>query len=269
MQKYIDIHSHSLHSMDGKDSVPELCRRAEALKIAAYAITDHCEMNNFQADNCRVHILKSLEEMERLRRERHWNTELLTGVEIGQALEFRGETERFLDEIWDKTDFVIGSLHAMYRYTDFYFLDYRNENIPELLKRYFVELLDLVRWGRFDSLAHITYPIRYMKEQGYEPDLEAEREAIERVLRAQAERGGAIEVNTSGLRGTLKETLPPFWMVKRFRELGGEYVTIGSDSHCVEDVGKGIADAANLLKEAGFTHMTYYKKHKPIQIPIE
>ncbi|MGI5896775.1 MAG: histidinol-phosphatase HisJ family protein [Oscillospiraceae bacterium] len=277
MQQYIDLHSHSNFSPDADNSVYAMCSRAEALGLAAYAITDHCDMNGFMDDNGRPWITveqmlervrSSLAEMRRVRTEKEWKLLLLKGIELGQPFENPQLANSFLDEIWDSTDFIIGSLHNITGCTDFAFLDYTQENIPELLERYFVELVELVRWGRFDALGHITYPLRYMIAQGREGDIAPYWGYIDDVLRTQAQNGKAIEINTSGLRQKMKQTMPPFSIVQRFRELGGEHVTIGSDSHCTADVGKGSAEAVVMLKEAGFSQLTYFVRHKPVQIPI-
>lgn len=268
MQKYIDLHSHSSHSPDADHSVADMCRAAEQKGLYAYAVTDHCEMNDFIGGGYVNTIPASLAEMEQVRSSEEWKTVLLKGIEVGQALENRAVSDSFLDDVWGKTDFILGSLHNMVAYTDFAFLDYHNENIPALLKRYFTELLSLAEWGRFDSLAHMTYPLRYMKAQGFEVDLDPYKKQIDEILSCLAKTGHALEVNTSGLRQTMRETMPPFWVVRRFKELGGHYVTVGSDSHCTQDVGKGIAEAICLIKEAGFQTLTYYVQHKPVELPI-
>lgn len=271
MQKYIDLHTHSLNSPDADDSVRDMCLQAAKLGLFAYAVTDHCEMNDFERGGYRESTLRSLSEIKRVREQREKNFPiLLRGVELGQALENRSLSDSFCDEIFPDTDFIIGSLHNLNKYPDFAFLDYSKENILDLMKRYFSELNDLVRWGRFDSLGHITYPLRYITgEAGISVDLEPVKDLIDEVLRFQAEQNRAIEVNTSGLRQKLGETMPPLWIVKRFRELGGRYVTVGSDAHCIDDLGKGIIDGVKLIKEAGFSHITYYQKHQPRLIPID
>ena len=57
-------------------------------------------------------------------------------------------------------------------------------------------------------------------------------------------------------------------IIKRFKELGGKYVTIGSDAHRWGDVGSGIEDGMRVLLKCGFTHFTVYEKRKPRLLPI-
>lgn len=56
--------------------------------------------------------------------------------------------------------------------------------------------------------------------------------------------------------------------MKRFKEVGGRYITFGSDAHHYYDVGKNIADGMEMAKAAGFTYLTIYEQHVPMLVPI-
>ena len=70
----------------------------------------------------------------------------------------------------------------------------------------------------------------------------------------------ALEVNTR--RGRDLDYWPP--LLRWFRECGGELVTVGADAHRPQDVAKGIPEALELLKAAGFRHVTTFAGRKPI-----
>ena len=57
--------------------------------------------------------------------------------------------------------------------------------------------------------------------------------------------------------------MPHLPWVKRYRELGGEIITIGSDAHFLEHVGAGVAECMDMMKEAGYKYFTYYIDRKP------
>ena len=119
-------------------------------------------------------------------------------------------------------------------------------------------------------MGHLTYPLRYIEgDHGIPVDLSKHQEAIDGIFRALIDSGKALEVNTSGLRQKIGRALPDLPLVRRYRELGGELVTLGSDAHCVEDLGKGIEAGMDLLREAGFRHFAVYEQHKPILLPLE
>ena len=169
----------------------------------------------------------------------------------------------------NELDFILCSLHEIKDTQDFYYLDYGNEDVPSLLARYFDEVMETVKWNKFDSLAHLTYPIRYIcGEYGIKVDLSEYKDIIDEILSTLATNGKALEVNSSGLGMKIGETLPPEWIIKRFRELGGEYVTVGSDAHLPQNVGYRIKDVFELIKKCGFDSVVYYEKHKPIKVEI-
>ena len=91
---------------------------------------------------------------------------------------------------------------------------------------------------------------------------------LDAVLETLIKNDKALEVNTSGLRQLIGTTLPDENVIRRFRELGGRYVTLGSDAHRWGDVGAGIEDGLNLLLKCGFTHFTVYSKREPVMLPV-
>lgn len=83
-----------------------------------------------------------------------------TGIELGQPTQNKLAADDVLS-LCDY-DFVIGSLHNLKNEQDFYFLEYNNDNVNDLLERYFTQLYELAVDNRFDTLAHMTYPLRYI-----------------------------------------------------------------------------------------------------------
>jgi histidinol-phosphatase (PHP family) len=63
--------------------------------------------------------------------------------------------------------------------------------------------------------------------------------------------------------------MPGEEIVKRFKDLGGEYITIGSDAHYADHLGAGIPEGMAIAERCGFKTVTLYQKREPIQIPIE
>ena len=149
------------------------------------------------------------------------------------------------------------------------------QSVPDLdkillLSDYFDHVLQVAKWGQFDSLAHLTYPLRYILAQpGLRVELSKYREKIDAVLLELIQQKKALEVNTSGLRQQIGDTLPDAGIVRRFYELGGTYVTLGSDAHRWADVSAGIEEAMSMIYKTGFRHYTIYSKREPRLVPIE
>ena len=276
-QGMADYHLHTTVSPDGMNTMEELCDAALEKGLEELAFTDHFEIYTpgFQGSKYSplgkftIPYLKQYRErFEQCQKEYGEKITLKSGIELGQPLQDLPVAEQILTRPYDM---VIGSLHSISGHPDFYYLNYREMSkveIDRLLSAYFEEMLRTVVWGKFDTLAHITYPFRYLVEQGVPFSLSSFDDQIGEVLRALAQSGKALEVNTSGLRQKIGQTLPPEKYLKRFRELGGEFVTIGSDAHRVEDVGSGIKEGYRILQKAGFSKLTYFEKRRPVLIKL-
>lgn len=264
-----DCHTHSHCSPCGGPQAPgEMAARAKELGLYAYALTDHCECNEYE-ENYRDRARRAWEEMEAL--EAPAGLRFLRGVELGQPLqnlEGAKEAVRRFDY-----DFILGSLHNLNGREDFYYMKYGEmsmEEIHGLLREYWQEILEMIAWGGFDSLGHLTYPLRYIEgDHGIPVDLSVHREDVDQIFRALIRKEKALELNTAGLRQKIGRTSPDLLLLKRYYELGGRLVTLGSDAHRTEDVGKGIDEGIELLKEAGFREFAVYEKRQPVMLPLE
>ncbi len=269
-----DCHCHSEWSFDGSESTDDICRKAVEKGIDVIAITDHCEANGWnnpdesEFGNFAELIPQSAAHMKESQKKYAGKVKLLRGIELGQAMQDLEAAEKSL--ALDDFDFVLASVHNVRNMRDFYWLDYEKLSVDELLKTYFKEILEVVRWNRFDSLAHLTYPLRYISgKSGIKVDMSRYFYITDEIFKTLTENGKALEVNTSGLRQELGKTMPDAELLKRYRELGGEYITIGSDAHCSEDIGSGINEAIKLLHDTGFTKYHYFEQHKPVEILIK
>lgn len=258
-----DLHTHCTLSFDGKSSAEDMVKRAVELGIKHYALTDHVDLGDY-ADpdfDLEATVNGARETIPALQKKFAGITDLLYGVELGQAVHDRELTEKLLAE--NDYDFVIGSTHFIRGHEDFYFLNYTDTDVPELMRLYFEELLETAEWGRFDVMGHITYPLRYITgEHGINVDLSEYGSIIDEILRTLIRNGKGIEINTSGLRQKYGRMFPDADTVRRYRELGGEILTVGSDAHCTDDLGKGIAEGIKLAKDTGFDKIAYYKRRE-------
>ncbi len=264
-----DLHTHCTLSFDGESSAEDMVTRAVMLGIKYYALTDHVDLGEFPDPDFDLEATVSGAgaQIPALREKYADKTELLYGVELGQAVQEPELAEKLLAE--NDYDFVIGSVHNIRGHEDFYFLDYTKTDPQELLGRYFDELLETAEAGRYDVLGHITYPLRYIVgENGINIDMKRYSGIIDEILRTVIKNGKGIEINTSGLRQKYGRTFPDAGTVKRYRELGGRILTIGSDAHRTGDLGKGIAEGIELARNCGFTEIAVYKERKPTFIRI-
>lgn len=262
MDYLMDYHTHSTNSSDGKNSVMEICQSAVDKGIDEIAITDHFEpiIGN---EDCKFYkpnvywadVLKAREKFKgRLR--------IKLGVELGQPHQFKETSELLINSF--PYDYVLGSAHKLTSGIDVGEIDLTDITLDELCEAYLKELYELVKWGKFNCIGHLDLIKRYSTNH-YKTriSLISHHDMLEEVLKAAITRGKGIEINTSGLRQAPKETMPGIDVLKLYRELGGEVLTVGSDAHCANDIGKGVAEAIELAREAGFRYITLFNNRLP------
>ena len=115
-------------------------------------------------------------------------------------------------------------------------------------------------------MAHLTCPLRYINgKYKLNFDIKPYEGKIETILNYIIEHGISMEVNTSGMGGENGYYMPDEWIIEKYRDMGGYLVTIGSDAHVSENIGKAFEDVTALLKKLGFRHYFYYKNR--VNIP--
>ena len=183
------------------------------------------------------------------------------GVEYGL---YEDNQERIHRELRQRDyDFVLGSIHFVDD-IDVYFQEYwQGKTLWQAQRRYFETMLNCVRLHEeFDVLSHMTYLHKGAGSPVKTPlPYEDHREIIDEILRILAAKGKGLELNTSGM-DRCGGFLPTPDYFRRFKELGGEIVTIGSDAHQANRVGQYSREACQVLKEI-FGYVCTFEGRKP------
>lgn len=262
MSYFADYHTHSTHSSDGHNTIMELCRSAVKNGIQEIAVTDHfepCMANEY----CSFYNQKSYwAYMTKAKQVFRGRLSIKLGVELGQPHLFPEASKAVLADF--PYDYVLASAHKLSNGKDVSELDYSNINEEELCAMYLEQLKQLIYWNDFDCIGHLDLIKRYSAAV-YKRNisLASQYELLKEVLQLAIRSGKGIEINTSGLRQAPKETMPGLDVLKIYKELGGEILTIGSDAHFAQDVGKGVGEAQVLARMAGFRFITVFENRKP------
>lgn len=268
-QKLVDMHVHTDNSPDGHHSAMFICEKAELMGVRALAFTDHCEIDTYYKENYDTIVRQSFFEISKAQSAFRGKVLVLRGIELAQGHYDKHLSQTVLSN--HDYDVVIGSVHALRKMTDFCHLEnYNEENVKHYTEKYLRELFNMAKWGDFDIMAHMTYPFRYFYQKaGINVKLSDYREQVDAILEMLVKKDKALEINTAGLRMDIGKLSPELDTVKRFKELGGKYVTFGSDAHYAEDIMKGVDEAYGTMLEAGFKEFTIFQKRTPIMMPIE
>jgi histidinol-phosphatase (PHP family) len=193
--------------------------------------------------------------------------EIYSGIELGMQPHVNAENEALL--IGKNFDFIIGSIHCVNK-KDLYdgsFLDGITQN--EGILNYFNDMLQCIdNFKDFDVLGHLDGIRRYLYKDENGFSYEIYKGLIHNILSMLINSNKGIELNTSGLRFGLSSFHPLPDILKLYRFLGGEIITLGSDSHNPNTLGYEFKSALTLLSNMGFTYYTIFKDRKPVFIKI-
>ena len=269
MSRIVDCHAHSCRSFDGVPSALWLGQQAAAVGIGGVAVTDHCEIN-VEGKQKLWSYRKMKLSVRDAQRAADKGFNVLRGIELGQPTYHPETAKKVLDSA--EYDIVLGSIHYLRDGRDFYYLKYTDGSCDPVTvyDRYLDEVLLMVETSDFDSLAHLTYPLRYIYGRDrVVMDMTRYEEKYEKILTVLAQRGKALEINTSGARRENGFMLPDTRLVRKFRELGGKYITLGSDTHKPAHFAAGLEQGAKEALAAGFTEAVYFRNRQPVSYRLD
>ena len=263
-----DVHSHTKISPCSEAELSDMVRAAVSAGLREFCVTDHCDLLNGEGGPVTSFDWPAAKEQYRAVKEAVGDgLTLRLGVELGSA-PYDPETARaILAEGGDALDFVLGSLHnwiGAEGNIDLYYTSYTGD--PSLARRAVENALEHT-WALvtkypdcYDSLAHINYPLRYIRRDGIDLSLADWEDRVRAIFTEVAKTDHALEVNTHCGRDLA------FWppLLRWYRECGGELVTVGSDAHRPEDVAGGIPEALAMLSAAGFDRVTTFSGRRPV-----
>jgi histidinol-phosphatase (PHP family) len=251
-----DYHLHTNHSMDSQMTLTELCEAAIRAGLDEICLTEHIEPGhpNHEVENP-PDPAAWLADIAAARAAYPQLT-IRAGIEIGDNPTCRPAIHAWLDPL--PLDFRLLSLHLVDNEDPYYHDVFAGKTKESFYRRYVESKLESVlAWPpeAFDSMAHLGYCAKFAPYPAAERHLRYHHapDAFDALFRALAQRGKALEINTSGLNA-LGEPYPGPELLRRFAELGGEFVTIGSDAHTPDRVGQGEEAMRALAKDCGLRY---------------
>ena len=260
---YIDCHVHTCFSGDSHTPVEEQIRRAISLGMPALCITDHQDFDfPPEAGDFTFDTEAYFKELSALKERFRGQIELLIGVELGLQTGIPTDLKAY-SEAWP-FDYVIGSTHVCQGMDPYFPEFYAGRSEKEAYRAYFeAELENLKSLDCFDAAGHLDYVVRYGPRKNADYRCEDYLELFDEMLKLLILRGKGLECNTGGFKAGLGHPHPTEQLLRRYRELGGELVTLGSDTHAPEHLGHSFELLKDLLSACGFRYYAVYKERKP------
>ena len=265
-----DFHVHTSFSADSKTPAREQIEAAIRLGMKEICITDHHDYGTKEMSHIdyTVDIPSYFQALQELAHEYRDRITIRSGIELGLMLREKDHLETLAASI--PADFIIGSNHFIDGY-DVYDKNFYADNGSEQAAylRFFESSLSRVKaLDCFDSLGHLDYVVRYgpTKNANYRPA--DYMDLIDEILRTLIHKGKALECNTAGFKYGLGHLHPYEEILKRYHDLGGELLTVGSDGHRPHEVGGYFEQTTEILKSCGFRYYTVFRGRKPEFLPL-
>lgn len=264
-QILFDTHVHSCFSVDSDELIENIYNKAVNMGLKAVTVTDHYDIDLMHLGLDEQVLGIGYDELIKWRsKTAHADTKLLCGIELGAAVCDKNKAKSIVDE--HEYDVIIGSIHGISGKPEYYMMDFVNMSRLErmnVIEDYFKHQVESAKLSFYDILAHLDYPIRYIREKKIDFSLLDFADYIDEIIKAVAENGKALEINSKNYCREFD------FVVKRFHELGGEMISFGSDAHSADRLCADFDLSFAVAKQAGFDKAVYFEKRKPVFVDIE
>ncbi|MCR6105429.1 histidinol-phosphatase HisJ family protein [Salipaludibacillus agaradhaerens] len=261
-----DYHHHTDHSFDSKAKMDDVCKAAIKKGINEICFTEHFSVNPKAPTFGHMNFERYFTQIRVCQKQYEEQLTIKAGIELCEPHLMKEDYDQALKNV--KFDFVLGSVHNIKEEKLRTFM--MEKESTDAYRTYFEEVYSLVSSADIDVLAHLDLLKRYAIETKGNYSFTAFEDILRGILQKSIERGIGIEINTSGLsNGKLREAFPTLDILKLYKKIGGEILTIGSDSHRADTVGEHLRSALHMAKQAGFNYIFTFTKRKPKAIKIK
>jgi histidinol-phosphatase (PHP family) len=245
---------HTKFSTDSKMEIEAAIKRANELNIGIIT-TEHMDLNYPVPNMARFSPQDYFRDYSKYRSDK-----VLLGIELGMVTDLVDDNKAIVKDY--PFDYVLGSVHLVDNIDVFLEGLYAGKSKKESYEHYLKYMIECLKSHSFiDSLGHIDYISRYSPYEDKEIYYEEFAEHIDEVLKIIAQTGKALELNTRRL-GSKDAAESLIKIYKRFYDLGGRMITIGSDSHKKDSIGSHF-DIAKDISERCNLKIVYFKERRP------
>lgn len=262
-----DYHMHSSFSGDSTAYMEQMIEQAIRLGLTHICFTEHMDLDfpvteTDPEGKFVVNIDSYLYELLRCRQKYEGQIRINFGLELGLQPHLNKE-HAIITGLHD-FDFIIGSSHICNGRDPYYPSFYEGRTEEEAYREYFQSEIDnIIKFSNFDVYGHLDYVVRYGPNRDKEYTYEKYKDLLDKILELLIEKEKGLEINTGGIRYGLRELHPLTAILMRYREMGGETITIGSDAHKPEAIANGFNRALQILSECGFKYYTIFENRMP------
>lgn len=263
---FYDYHMHTNFSNDSETSMEDMIKKSIELGLNEICFTDHVDYDLDADDDWGINYDKYFDKLNYFQDKYKNDISIKKGIEMGLQKQIINKCNDDINKY--PFDFVICSQHAINR-SDLYFGNFFLDKTQiQAYENYYKELYNIIKnFKNYSVLGHLDLVKRYGNYDKVLDDKYFE-DIIEAILKQAIYDGKGIEINTSSYRYNLPDLTPSRHILNMYKDLGGEIITTGSDSHNISQIAYNFDYIYSYLKNIGFKYVCSFDKMKPKFIKI-
>lgn len=263
-----DSHVHSEYSSDSTAPLESIIKRAIELGLSSICITDHHDIdfpiNSEDGYDFQLDTPAYISAMKSLKKKYKDIIDVRIGVELG-LMNSVAEKAKNYAETYKELDFIIGSSHLVRGEDPYYPSYYDNRTEVEGIRDYFLSILENVTLiDDYDVYGHLDYVVRYCPSGEKIFKMSDYKEVFEQIFKVIIPKGKGIEINTGSLYKNMSYAHPHMDILRLYKDMGGEIITVGSDAHKPEYLCYDFETyARDALTSLGYKYYCTFKNRRP------
>ena len=263
-----DYHLHTAFSGDSDTPMEEMILKGIELGLTGMCFTEHNDFDYPVTEECpagkfEVNPDSYLYDLIKYKEKYADQINVLFGVELGLQPHIAKRNAAFAKA--HEYDFIIASSHMCNGQDPYYPEFFEGKTLEEAYREYYISILDNIKvFSNFDVYGHLDYIFRYGPGKEGIFSYGKYQDIIDKILDKLISDGKGIELNTKTLGDTKitgpGENVPCIAILRRYKELGGEIITVGSDAHTPDKIAANYDTAVSILSGCGFKYYTTFEK---------
>ncbi len=259
-----DCHMHTKFSTDSIMDAHEACEAAIKHGLLGIAFTDHHDIGfPGDDDSWSIDFNQYFQDISKVEHEYKDRLKVLKSVEIGLQPHVIDKSSTLIKSF--PFDYVLASIHIIDGDDPYLRKYYEGKSKSEAYERYLKEIYFMItNFSDYDMVGHFEYIIRYADYVDRTLRYADHADILDSILKELIKQGRGFEVNTASFRDPKASAEYDFALLKRYKELGGELICLGSDAHRLEHIALRFDYFTQMLKSAGFNYTVHFENRKPV-----
>ena len=259
-----DCHVHSKFSIDSEMNIVEACETAKKLGLEGIAFTDHLDVDYPESDETwLINYNDYISEISDVKESYKKDLNILRAIEAGIQPHVIDESTKIVETY--PFDYVLASVHVIDGVDPFARVYYNDKEKFKAYELYLKEIYFMIKnFKNYDMVGHFDYVIRYANYADRSLRYTDHSDVFDSILKEIVKQGRGFELNTGTYSDPSTDVQYDTDILKRYRELGGELVCLGSDAHRTKHIGLRFDYFSQILKDAGFKYTVHFEERKPV-----